>query len=376
MGDFLMPSLGADMKQGTLVSWLVEPGERVEHGQVIAEIETDKGLFEIEVFESGMVSDILVAEQQRVPVGTVLARIVGDETAAAEPTAEQPTTVTPPVEQEWIRAAPSARILAEELGVDLASVTGSGPRGVIIRGDVELAARQGEAAPEEQPAASDYAAGMRQAIASAMSRSNREIPHYYLESCIDMSRALSWLEEENRQRPIQKRLLPVVLLARALVKALGKVPDLNGFWTDAGFQQQDAVHLGFAISLRQGGLIAPALRHAEEKDLSALMEGLRDLISRARAGKLRGSEMTDATITLTSLGDLGVKTVHGVIYPPQVALVGFGRISERPWAENGLLEVRPQVTATLAADHRASDGHRGGQLLDAINRQLQKPEEL
>jgi len=260
--------------------------------------------------------------------------------------------------------------------VDLSTITGSGPQGVITRGDIELAVGQQEHGAANKPTMGDYAAGMRKAIAAAMSLSNREIPHYYLESCIDMSRALHWMEVENRARPIQQRLLPVVLLAQALVKALGKFPDFNGFWSNDGFQQQDAVHLGFAIALRQGGLIAPALRNAGNKDLWALREELHDLISRARNGKLRGSEMTDATITMTSLGDLGVNAVHGVIYPPQVALVGFGRISERPWAEHGMLGVRPQVTVTLAADHRASDGHRGGQFLDAINRQVQNPEEL
>lgn len=371
MGNFCMPSLGADMKYGTVVCWSVQAGDRVEHGQVIAEIETDKGLFEIEVFESGTVGEILIEEKQRVPVGTVLARITGIEGAVTEPTA-----VTPPAKQEWIRAAPSARVLAEEMGIDLSTVIGSGPRGIINRGDVELASRKREITHEKKTGASDYTAGMRQAIAAAMSRSNREIPHYYLGTNIDMSRALSWMKEENRRRSVKNRLLPVALMARALVVALDKVPELNGFWTDKGFKQQVAVHLGFAISLRQGGLIAPALLHAEEMDLSALMEGLRNLITRARTGKLRGSEMTDASITLTNLGDLGVEMVHGVIYPPQVALVGFGRISERPWAENGLLDARPQVTVTLAADHRASDGHRGGQFLDAIESQLQKPEEL
>lgn len=376
MGDFCMPSLGADMKQGTLITWLVEPDEHVEYGQVIAEIETDKGLFEIEVFESGIVSKILVEERQMVLVGTVLAVIDSIESAVGVPRAEKPKETTASGEQSWVRASPSARVLAKELRTDLSTINGSGPHGVITRGDVELAARHQGHGADKKPATSDYAAGMRKAIATAMSLSNREIPHYYLESCIDMSRALHWMEVENRQRPIQQRLLPVVLLARTLVKVLGKFPDFNGFWSDDGFQPQGAVHLGFAITLRQGGLIAPALRHAENKDLSALREGLHDLITRTRTGKLRGSEMTDASITLTSLGDLGVNTVHGVIYPPQVALVGFGRISDRPWAEDGMLGVRPQVTVTLAADHRASDGHRGGQFLDAINRQLQNPEEL
>lgn len=375
MGDFCMPSLGADMKQGILVRWLVQPGEGVKHGQPIAEIETDKGLFEIEVFETGIIDQILVSEEQKVPVGTVLAKIAEEKPAAKERNGEKPAKVPPVTEQEWIRAAPSARKLAEELEIDLASVTGSGPRRIINREDVERAAKQSQP-DREKPTAGSYPAGMRRAIAAAMSLANREIPHYYLECGIDLSRALNWLEEENCRRPIQQRLLPVALLARATVMALEKVPELNGFWADNGFQQQEAVNLGFAISLRQGGLLTPALLQAEQKDLSTLMEALRDLIIRTRAGRLLGSEMTASSITLTSLGDLGVDAVYGVIYPPQVALVGFGRIAEHPWAENGKLSVRPQVTATLAADHRASDGHRGGQFLETINRLLQKPEAL
>ena len=229
---------------------------------------------------------------------------------------------------------------------------------------------------EEKPHAVDYQSGMRQAIAAAMSRSNREIPHYYLETAIDMSAALRWLEGENLKRSIKDRILPAVLLLKAVAQALAEVPELNGFWIDNRHQVRESVNIGFAISLRQGGLIAPAIHNVDLLSLDELMAATRDLISRTRSGHLRSSEMTDATITVTNLGDLGVNTVYGVIYPPQVALVGFGRISERPWAENGLLGVRRVVTATLSADHRATDGHRGSLFLEALNRHLQNPEQL
>jgi pyruvate dehydrogenase E2 component (dihydrolipoamide acetyltransferase) len=166
------------------------------------------------------------------------------------------------------------------------------------------------------------------------------------------------------------------VLLKAVARALGEVPELNGYWLDDRHQPQEAVHIGFAIALRQGGLIAPALHHVDLKSLDELMDAMRDLIMRARAGRLRSSEMTDATITVTNLGDLGVETVYGVIYPPQVALVGFGRIMEQPWAEQGMLGVRPVLTATLAADHRATDGRRGAQFLDALGRMLHKVETL
>jgi pyruvate dehydrogenase E2 component (dihydrolipoamide acetyltransferase) len=193
---------------------------------------------------------------------------------------------------------------------------------------------------------------------------------------IDMSRALRWLEAENQKRSIKDRLLPVVLLIKAVARALGDVPELNGYWLDERHQPQEAIHIGFAISLRQGGLVTPAIHHADLKSLDELMEVMRDLITRTRAGRLRSSEMTDATVTLTNLGDLGVEKVFGVIYPPQVALVGFGKVTEQPWVENGMLGIRPVVTATLAGDHRATDGIRGAQFLEALNRHLQEPEKL
>jgi pyruvate dehydrogenase E2 component (dihydrolipoamide acetyltransferase) len=228
----------------------------------------------------------------------------------------------------------------------------------------------------EKPPVKDYQTAMRRAIAAAMARSNREIPHYYLQTRIDMSRTLRRLESENQKRSIKDRILPVVPLIKAVALALTEVPELNGYWIDDRHQPQEAIHIGFAIALRQGGLITPAILNADLKSVDELMEALRDLVTRARSGGLRGSELTDATVTVTSLGDLGVETVYGVIYPPQVALVGFGKTMEQPWAENGMLAVRQVLTATLAADHRATDGHRGAQFLDALNRYLQEPSKL
>jgi pyruvate dehydrogenase E2 component (dihydrolipoamide acetyltransferase) len=218
--------------------------------------------------------------------------------------------------------------------------------------------------------------GMRQAIAAAMSRSNREIPHYYLEMEIDMSRSLRWLEGENLKRPVRERILPAALLLKGVARALRDVPELNGFWLDDRLEVKPELHIGFAVALRGGGLITPAIHNVERLSLNELMKAMGDLIDRTRAGRLRSSEMTDTTITVTNLGDLGARTVYGVIYPPQVALVAFGRIMERPWAEGGMLGVRRAVTATLAADHRATDGHRGSQFMEALNRHLQQPEEL
>ena len=383
MGEFRMPSLGADMAAGTLVRWRVKPGDAVKRGDIIAEVETDKGLIEIEVFESGVVDQILVEPGKKLPVGTLLAtiRVEGEPAvsvtpapAAAPPPPKLVSEARPLVRAApivHIRASPLARKTAEELGVDLREVKGTGAGGVIEQADVSQAAvlmkERKPLAPMEK---------FRRAIAAAMSRSNREIPHYYLETEIDMTRALGWLTARNAQRSLKDRLLPAVLLLKAVARALRDVPELNGYWIDNELQKKDAVHAGFAIALREGGLIAPAIHDVHLKTLDELMAAIHDLIPRARSGRLRSSELTDATITVTSLGDLGVKSLFGVIYPPQVALVGFGKISDQAWTEDRALVVRPVLTATLSADHRATDGRRGAQFLEALNEHLQAPEKL
>jgi pyruvate dehydrogenase E2 component (dihydrolipoamide acetyltransferase) len=217
---------------------------------------------------------------------------------------------------------------------------------------------------------------MRRAIAAAMSKSKREIPHYYLAATIDMSRALAWTETENQKRSLGDRILPAVLLMKAAALALAESPQLNGFYLDGRFRPADGVHLGLAIAMKGGGLVAPALHHTDRLTLDELMIALHDLIPRARTGRLRSSEMTDSTATLTNLGDLGVETVYGAIYPPQVALVGLGKIARRPWVDGDTVCVRPLLTATLAADHRATDGRYGARFLELFDRRLQKPEEL
>ena len=374
MTEFRMPSLGADMEAGKLTRWNIKPGDHVKRGDIVAEVETEKSDIDIEIFTSGIVHELLVQPDQKVPVGTVLATILEEGEAAAPLTTRtvQPTPARP-------RVSPSAKKLADERGIELASVHGTGPGGAITREDVQQAtalkpAPKATSTPGEEPPAA--VAGMRHAIAAAMARSNREIPHYYLETRIDMHRALEWLRNENLKRSVQERLLPAVLLIRAVTRALKDVPDLNAYWVNDRLEIKESVNVGFAIALRRGGLTTPAILHAEQKDLGQLMAALSDLISRAREGHLRSSEISEGTITITNLGDLGVETVYGVIYPPQVALIGFGRIHESPWAIEGMLSVRPVLTATLAGDHRATDGRRGAQFLSALDGYLQEPEKL
>jgi pyruvate dehydrogenase E2 component (dihydrolipoamide acetyltransferase) len=429
-----MPALGADMEAGTVLQWLVKPGDTVKRGDIVAVVDTEKATIEVEVFEAGVVQNILVQEGEKVPVGAVLA-MIGAAGEAAAPAAEikpvpvaakvaveekpKPVVVPPPAPAapvapaaparmekraavraekpltpkpspappHHLRVSPLAMRVAAELGVDVSKVKGTGPEGAVTKADVERAAKAAAAPPARpaepeaaaaitptpaaappgaaaapRPAMSgeDRKAAMRKAIAAAMARSKREIPHYYLGAQIDMSRAIAWLQAENLKRPVNRRLLYSVLLLKAVALAAREFPEMNGYWIDGACKPSDAVHVGVAISLRQGGLIAPAIHDVERKNLDEIMVNLYDLVKRVRAGVLRSSEIADATITVTSLGDQGVESVYGIIYPPQVALVG----------------ARPVVMGTLAADHRASDGHRGGLFLAAIERLLQEPEKL
>jgi pyruvate dehydrogenase E2 component (dihydrolipoamide acetyltransferase) len=388
--DLRMPSLGADMEYGTLVQWRVKPGDVVRRGDVVAEVETQKGVFEIDVREGGVVEALLVAEKTRVPVGAPLARLsapgevpVTVAVEALAPAAEAAKTEPParavPVhagEERRPRASPLARRVAAGLGVDLRSVAGTGEGGLITRADVERAAATRSpptvAAGEKEPGPSP----MRQAVAAAVARSKRDIPHYYLSQDIDLGPAMTWLRSQNERRAVTERLLPAALLLKAVALALVRHPGFNGFHVDGVFHPSADVHVGVAISLRGGGLVAPAIHHADRLPLGALMQCLSDLVRRARSGGLKSSEISDPTVTVTNLGDEGVQTVFPIITPPQVAIVGFGAIAERPWARDGMLGVHPVVTASLAADHRVSDGREGALFLAEVARLLARPEAL
>lgn len=413
MADFVMPSLGADMSAGTLAAWLKQPGDAVMRGDIIAVVHTDKADVEVEVFTSGVIERMLIEPGTEVPVGTPLAVIreegaaVAPAPVAPAPAAEvpgpTPRLAAPSGPAAGVPAAhhllisPSARQLAHELGIEVDGIVGSGPGGRIQRRDVEAAAAAREAVSKEAvppampPAipppvavppvaplspAAERSAAMRRAIAASMSRSKREIPHFYLGQTIDMSRALAWLGQENLRRPVTERLLHGALLIKSVALALREVPELNATWDGDEVVRRDDVNVGVAIALRGGGLVAPALHHTDELTLEELMHAFRDLVSRARAGSLRSSEMSGPTITVTSLGERGAESVFGVIFPPQVAIVGFGALVERPWITEGQILPCPIVNASLSADHRVTDGHRASAFLTAVDRLLQEPEEL
>ncbi|MCB8957989.1 MAG: 2-oxo acid dehydrogenase subunit E2 [Nocardioides sp.] len=443
MADFTMPSLGADMDEGTLLEWLVHPGDVVRKGDVLAVVDTSKSAVEVESFHTGVVGPLLVEPGTTVPVGTVLATIT--EAGAAPPEAPVPEPVAaapkpkrarsrgtsgprrlrplPAAATEQVRSpssgatrrgwawtsatcgtgpgrtitrddvrrdshprprvSPYARRLAAELGVDLEAVRPAD--GEVVRAEDVRAhaggptAAPAPTAPPTAPAAAPPATtpqdAMRAAIAATMTRSKREVPHYYLTNTVDLSTALAWMHDRNRDLPVQERLVPAALVLHAVARAAAATPALNGFFVDGAFRPGDGVHVGVAISLRGGGLVAPAILDADALTVEETMARLKDLVLRTRAGRLRSRELSDPTITVTNLGDQGVESVYGVIHAPQVALVGVGKVVERPWAADGMVGARPVTTMTLSADHRVTDGFTGARFLALVDDHLQHPEE-
>ena len=335
MGDFRLPPLGAGLAEGKLVEWLVGPGDEVRRGDALAVVETDKTTLDVEAGEEGRIAELLVDVGMTVPVGTPMVRITGTDVDEADP----PPSATVP------EAVPEA---APERAAQTVPASG----------------------------VQDRLSTLRRTIGSLMSRSKQSIPHYYLSTTLDLRAAIAWMQQVNGQRPVASRLVPSALLLKATALAAREVPEVNGFFIDGVFRPSRPVHLGVSVALRQGGMVAPAIHDADTLAVDVLMQKLRDLVSRARAGRLQRSEMADPTLTVTNLGDLGVEAVFGVIYPPQVAMVGLGKVVEQPWAHNGMLATRPAVTATLSADHRVSDGVRGARFLACIDELLQSPEEL
>lgn len=411
MSDFVMPSLGADMDAANLIEWSVKPGDQVHKGDVIAVVETAKGAIEVEIFEDGVVEELYTPLNTEVPVGTAMARIATGHdvemprpeptpqpetpaTTAAAPVvmSEKPSRARVPSPPTRIAVSPFARRLATEQGIDLNTLEGSGPDGAILARDLggpeKTAQKQAAASTpdqaqlermpsEKQKARAGFdVAGMRRAIAAAMAKSKREIPHYYLATTIDMTAASRWLDAYNDSRAPEQRLLLSTLLIRASALALRQYPEMNGYYENGEYRPIAQINIGMAINLRGGGLVTPAILDADSLSLPQMMRQLQDLVRRSRVGGLRSSEMTSATATVTALGERGVEQVFGVIYPPQVAILGYGKLVRQPWAVNDAIAVRPVLSATLAADHRVSDGHRGALFLDQINQILQRPERL
>jgi len=432
MSEFCMPSLGSDMEDGTLIEWEKQPGDTVNRGDVIAVVETQKGAIEVEVYEDGVLEKVLVNLGDKLPVGTPLA-IIGDgsgsssmsRNAVSEPLAQtissnkdsnksididsvsiadavaiadtgeknQPVTAT--VAQNRVRATPAAKKLALDSNIDLVSLSGSGPDSAIVLDDVKSAIRtsvSGESVPLRESSSESGNApdvsksevatkrtamdGMRAAIAAAMSRSKREIPHFYLSHTVQLDKLMAFVSEKNAQRIPEHRLAYGALYIKAVALAVSKYPEFNGHYKEEKYIASKAIHIGMAINIRGGGLVAPAIHHCDSLGIDDTMEKLKDLVARVRNGRFKAAEISDPTLTISSLGDRGVDSLYGVIFPPQVAIIGIGTPGSTVQIVDGSIEPIHTVTITLAADHRVCDGHRGSLFLRDIGRYLNEPDKL
>jgi pyruvate dehydrogenase E2 component (dihydrolipoamide acetyltransferase) len=386
--EYNLPSLGADMEKGTLVDWLVKVGDTVRRGDVVAVVETEKAELEIEIWEQGEIIELLIEPGDTVPVGTPIAVLQGEaETGEAGKSAPPRTPSVPPGTAESPSApppehmaqseqkpsrkpvSPAARSLAAELGVDPERISGTGPGQAVTVRDVQQAA---EKKHPGQPTLKDRMQSMRRAIGTSMSRSKQEIPHYYMATRICMQRVLSRLESRNRDLSQDKRILYPAVLLKAVAAAANRFGEMNGTFENKTFTAAERVHIGMAVSLRRGGLVVPVLRDVDTKPVETVMSELTDLITRARTGRLAASDFEGATITVTNLGERGVETVYGIIPPPLVALVGFGCLYDHPVQTDSTLSMAPHLTATLSADHRVSDGHRGGLFLRRLQEEMEQ----
>jgi pyruvate dehydrogenase E2 component (dihydrolipoamide acetyltransferase) len=420
-----MPSFGADMAKGQVSKWLVKPGDVVKKGDIIANIETMKGLIDMEVFDNGVIEHLLAEEGVDIEVGAPIAQLtlnneeafsndayqpnkhasaasindassnqlepqVSANTVNVEPS-ETPADTNQNKDEVRLVASPAARKKAEQIGIDwraLAKVKYElhGVQVPLILADVERAmltdtpintsTNKPAASVTMSADASDTNTPMRQAIGAAVSRSKREIPHYYLQLDMLLDPANEWLKKYNASVPIAQRMLITALIYCAIARALKAFPNFNGFVVDGIFEAATSVHLGNVINLRKGGLVVAAIHDAQDLNCEQMMEKLKDQVIRAKEGGLRMSEMQDATVSVSNLGERGSDTMQSIIFPPQVAIIGIGRERTVPWVVNNQLGLANIVSLTLAADHRVSDGHSGARLLNKINKLMQDPERL
>jgi pyruvate dehydrogenase E2 component (dihydrolipoamide acetyltransferase) len=405
--DITMPSLGADMTEGTLTEWLVKEGDQVNSGDIIAVLETQKGAIDMEVYSSGTIAEILVEPVIEVPVGTILARIALAEPSqkvaklAVSPVAKASKTTdqvvetspvhkqvnVPDVKTSDVKASPIVRRLAKEQQINLTGVRGNGPQGAILLNDLTpLLTDKKQLNSKKLKSAGTTEQNMRNAIAVAMAKSKQEIPHFYLSVEVDITSAQQWLQQQNQAIPPEEHVILLALLLKALANSLVKYPKLNGFYQSGlsqndlpqgnHFEQVSAIHIGNVISLRQGGLVVPAIHGVDKLSITELMQGLRDITERSRNGHLRSSELMDATITVTNMGERGADSVFGIIYPPQVAILGFGKVRKVAKIINDNVVIAQVLTLSLSADHRVIDGMLAAKFLNYLAKQLQKPERL
>lgn len=442
----LMPKMGFAMQEGKILRWLKQEGDRIERGEPLAEIETEKVNIEIEAFDSGTLLKIVAPEGATVPVGEVIAvlgepgesveaalRAAGAEAAAGQreavgagegaeatpaaaaagaavahiepeshPELHAPAAVEqpagPPAEAEGkLKVSPLARRVAQELGINLAEVQGTGPGGRITREDVEAYAAQRRAAAAAPPAVAapaapprpappPVAAGpvtvqeqplsrMRQTIARRMSESKGPVPHFYITSEIEMTEALRARQAANALLDDAQKLSINDLVLKAVALALRKFPNLNAAYAGDRVQLFSEINIGMAVAI-EGGLLVPVIRNCDQKSLPQIAQEAKDLASRARSGQIRPEEFEGGTFTVSNLGMYDVESFVAIINPPQAGILAVGSVLRRPAVKDDQIIITDLMKVTLSADHRVTDGAEGARFLQEVKRLLQNPMSL
>ena len=420
MAIITMPALSPTMTEGKLAKWLVREGDNVRSGDVIAEIETDKAVMEVEALDDGVLARIGVAEgTEGVKVGVAIAEILaegeesqwGIEGGSNPPPApsenapevkDTPPAVVPAVKPSAVgvktdgkdqvsagagrvKASPLARRLASERSIDLSGIRGSGPNGRIIRADIDAVSATGSGQPATKAPAipSPVPSGegesslvensqMRRIIAERLQLSKREAPHFYLNMDIEIDAMLTARKALNANAPEGVKVSVNDMIIKAAAVALKMVPGANASWEGTHTRLYRHADIAVAVAV-EGGLVTPVVSRAEEKGLYAISREMVDLASRAREGKLLPEEFNGGTFTISNLGMYGITSFSAVINPPQGAILAIGAGEERPVARNGEIKIATMMTATMSCDHRVVDGAIGAEWLAAFKQVVENP---
>jgi pyruvate dehydrogenase E2 component (dihydrolipoamide acetyltransferase) len=423
MADVNMPKLSDTMEEGTVLDWKKQDGEEVHRGEVLAEIESDKASFEIEAEADGVLH-IAVDRGQAVPVGQLIGRIGGEAPERAEapvavaaappaPAAERPAAAAPPVQAapppqpspargegarregagvngaERLKASPIARRLAEELGVDLATVAGSGPEGRIVKEDVLAAAERpgrrpavaAAIAPPPRPAGAEVEVvepnRMQATIARRMTESKTTVPHFYVTVEARVDEAVRLRQQLKDTVPAADRVTMTDLLTRACAIALTRFPEVNASWVEGRFQRRRAVNIGLAVPPAQGmGLLVPVVHDVDRMDLVQISIQSRQVIERARSGKPSPGDLEGGTFSISNLGMYGVDEFNAIINPPESAILAVGAIKDVPVVEDGRVTVGKVMRMTLSVDHRVFYGATAAQFMAEVRRLIENPVSL
>ena len=396
--NVVMPQMGYDMREGTVVRWYKQEGETVNRGEVIADIETDKATVEFEAYTGGVLGRIVAAEGVAVPVGNLIAIITEPGEAVPEPAVAPPAAAEPapaptpepaaavappaaaPPADGQVRASPIARRLARERGIDLSLLTGTGPNGRVVEQDVLDYQPAAETAPA--PAAASAVAApadsrielsrMRQTIARVTADSKSTAPHFYVTAEIDMGKAMALRRDVNDAAAPENRVSVNDLMVKACALALAAHPKFNSFFRGDHLEVHESMNIGIAIAL-ETGLILPGVSNCESKTLLQIAAATKDLIDRANNGSLRNDEYSSTTFSISNMGMFDVESFTAIIYPPHAAILAVGSVKEQPVVHDGQLAVGQMMKATLSTDHRVADGAEAAQFLMEIKRVLQNP---